>query len=319
MNIKISADSTCDLSHELIERYQIGIAPLYIVRDGESLVDGVDITPDQIYDHVSKSGSMCSTAAVSVYDYVTFFRKELETCDAVVHFHISEDMSACYQNACIAAAEVGNVYPVDSRNLSTGIGLLVLEAAESLAKGMSVEDTLARVEHLRATQLGAFVIRTLEFLRKGGRIGLVEGVVTGLVVVFLHQVRPELLEAALENKSAGVSAKKVIVTLAVVTVVVAGALSLVASSNPDGLEWAIGKTTQSEEELEPEAKYAAAAEKAGAVVDATAILPDYAFAGDEENPLGTTVSGLVGGAICVVLAGGVAWLTSAKKRRKVNA
>ena len=150
-------------------------------------------------------------------------------------------------------------------------------------------------------------------------IGLVEGVVTGLVVVFLHQVRPELLEAALENKSAGVSAKKVIVTLAVVTVVVAGALSLVASSNPDGLEWAIGKTTQSEEELEPEAKYAAAAEKAGAVVDATAILPDYAFAGDEENPLGTTVSGLVGGAICVGLAGGVAWLTSAKKRRKVNA
>ena len=109
MNIKISADSTCDLSPELVERYRIGIAPLYIVRDGESLVDGVDITPDEIYDHVAKGGSMCSTAAVSVYDYEEFFRKELESADAVVHFHISGDMSACYQHACIAAAEVGNV------------------------------------------------------------------------------------------------------------------------------------------------------------------------------------------------------------------
>ena len=135
MNIKISADSTCDLSPELIARYDIGISPLYIVRDGESLVDGVDITPDEIYAHVEKGGSMCSTAAVSVYDYVEFFRKELESADAVVHFHISGEMSACYQNACIAAAEVGNVYPVDARNLSTGIGLLVLEAAELAQKG----------------------------------------------------------------------------------------------------------------------------------------------------------------------------------------
>ncbi len=135
MNIKISADSTCDLSPELIAHYDIGISPLYIVRDGESLVDGVDITPDEIYAHVEKGGSMCSTAAVSVYDYVEFFRKELESADAVVHFHISGEMSACYQNACIAATEVGNVYPVDARNLSTGIGLLVLEAAELAQKG----------------------------------------------------------------------------------------------------------------------------------------------------------------------------------------
>ena len=95
MNIKISADSTCDLSPELIARYDIGISPLYIVRDGESLVDGVDITPDEIYAHVEAGGSMCSTAAVSVYDYEKFFRKELESADAVVHFHISGEMSAC--------------------------------------------------------------------------------------------------------------------------------------------------------------------------------------------------------------------------------
>ncbi len=170
MNIKISADSTCDLSPDLIARYDIGISPLYIVRDGESLVDGVDITPDEIYARVEAGGSMCSTAAVSVYDYVEFFRKELESADAVVHFHISGDMSACYQNACIAAAEVGNVYPVDARNLSTGIGLLVLEAAELARKGeLTAQEIQQRMNQRRELLDVSFVVEQLGYLRKGGR------------------------------------------------------------------------------------------------------------------------------------------------------
>ena len=170
MNIKISADSTCDLSPDLIARYDIGISPLYIVRDGESLVDGVDITPDEIYAHVEAGGSMCSTAAVSVYDYVEFFRKELESADAVVHFHISGDMSACYQNACIASAEVGNVYPVDARNLSTGIGLLVLEAAELARKGeLTAQEIQQRMNQRKELLDVSFVVEQLGYLRKGGR------------------------------------------------------------------------------------------------------------------------------------------------------
>ena len=170
MNIKISADSTCDLSRELVERYAIGITPLYIIRDGQSLVDGVDITPDEIYDHVAAGGSMCSTAAVSVYDYVTFFRKELESCDAVVHFHISGEMSACYQNACIAAAEVGNVYPVDARSLSTGIGLLVLEAAELAREGkLTAQEIQQRMEQRREKLNVSFLVEQLDYLCKGGR------------------------------------------------------------------------------------------------------------------------------------------------------
>ena len=170
MNIKISADSTCDLSPELIQHYDIGISPLYIVRDGESLVDGVDITPDEIYAHVEAGGSMCSTAAVSVYDYVEFFRKELESADAVVHFHISGDMSACYQNARIAAAEVGNVYPVDARNLSTGIGLLVLEAAELARAGqLTAQEIQERMNQRRELLDVSFVVEQLGYLRKGGR------------------------------------------------------------------------------------------------------------------------------------------------------
>ncbi len=170
MNIKISADSTCDLSPDLIARYDIGISPLYIVRDGESLVDGVDITPDEIYAHVEAGGSMCSTAAVSVYDYEEFFRRELESADAVVHFHISGDMSACYQNACIAAEEVGNVYPVDARNLSTGIGLLVLEAAELARKGeLTAQEIQQRMNQRRDLLDVSFVVEQLGYLRKGGR------------------------------------------------------------------------------------------------------------------------------------------------------
>ena len=170
MNIKISADSTCDLSPELLERYHVGIVPLYIVREGKSLLDGVDITPDEIYDHVAKGGSMCSTAAVSVYDYGEFFRRELESADAVVHFHISSDMSACYQNACIAANEVGNVYPVDTRNLSTGIGLLVLEAAELAQKGMfTAQEIQQQMEQRRELLDVSFLVEQLGYLRKGGR------------------------------------------------------------------------------------------------------------------------------------------------------
>ena len=207
MNIRISADSTCDLSPELIEKYDIRITPLYIVRDGQSLVDGKDITPDEIYAHVNSGGGMCSTAAVSVYDYTQFFRRQLEECDAVVHFHISGDMSACYQNACIAAQEVGNVYPVDSRSLSTGIGQLVtlafylviyrlrpvsvhitrkglhgtrgitarlyaigIQAAQLAREGkLTAQEIAHEMERRRELLDVSFLVERLDFLHKGGR------------------------------------------------------------------------------------------------------------------------------------------------------
>ena len=125
MRIKISADSTCDLSPELIETYNIGITPLYIEKGGQNCRDGMDITPQEIFDYVRSGKGVCRTAAVNVGDYTAFFEKCRENYDAVIHFNISSDFSSCYQNACTAAAEFENVYVVDSRNLSTGIALLV--------------------------------------------------------------------------------------------------------------------------------------------------------------------------------------------------
>ena len=170
MKIRICADSTCDLSPELVEKYGIEITPLYIVKDGKSYADGIEITPQDIYQHVRAGGAMCSTAAVSVADYEAFFTEQRKSCDALLHFHISSEMSSCYQNACIAAESVSGVYPVDSRNLSTGIGQLVIAAAEMAAEGkLSAEEIYRIVLEKREKLDVSFVLDTLEYLRKGGR------------------------------------------------------------------------------------------------------------------------------------------------------
>ena len=169
MRVKISADSTCDLSAQLNEKYNIGSLPLYVVRDGESLRDGIDITQEDLYEHHDKTGRLCSTAAVSVADYLAYFSEVLKEYDEIVHFTISSDMSACYQNACIAAAELGNVYPVDSQSLSTGIGQLVIEAALMAQSGSSGKEIRDEMNILRDRLDVSFVVDTLEYLYKGGR------------------------------------------------------------------------------------------------------------------------------------------------------
>ena len=157
MNIKISADSTCDLSPALREQY------------------GIDIVPEEIYEYVRKTGQLCHTAAVNVSDYITFFQTQLETHDAVIHFTISSDMSGCYQNACIAAQNFpGKVFPVDSRNLSTGIGHLVLDAADMAAEGKMTAQEIVDVLNEKKAKLDvSFVLDTLEFLKAGGRCSAV--------------------------------------------------------------------------------------------------------------------------------------------------
>ena len=169
MRIKISADSTCDLSPELIETYNIGITPLYIEKGGQNCRDGMDITPQEIFDYVRSGKGVCRTAAVNMGDYTAFFKKCRENYDAVIHFNISSDFSSCYQNACTAAAEFENVYVVESRNLSTGIALLVLDAAERAEKGEDPEEIAALMRETAKKVEASFVIDTLFYLQKGGR------------------------------------------------------------------------------------------------------------------------------------------------------
>lgn len=169
MKIKISADSTCDLPKEIIEKYNIGISPLYIVKDGVSLRDGIEISPYDIYKHVANGGAMCSTAAVNCGDYLALFNSYLEEHDAVIHFTISSSMSACCQNSRLIGESLGKVYTVDSENLTVGIGMLVIRAAELAADGLPPEEIVAAVEDMKKQLDVSFVIETLQFLYKGGR------------------------------------------------------------------------------------------------------------------------------------------------------
>ena len=167
--IRVSADSTCDLSPQLLEEYDIETLPLYVVMEGRTYQDGVDLTPDGLYQKVQASGKIGSTAAINVEEYLSFFTHMKDTCETVIHFTISSEMSSCCQNARIAAAEVGGVYVIDSRNLSTGIGLLVLRACELARQGMAAEVIVSYIENMAGRVDASFIPESLEFLKMGGR------------------------------------------------------------------------------------------------------------------------------------------------------
>lgn len=173
MKIQITADSTCDLTPALAERHHITITPLWVTCGGKTYQDGVDITPDGLYEKIRASGELSSTAAVNVQTYLDVFSQALEDHDAVIHFTISSDMSSCYQNACIAAQELGRVWVVDSRSLSTGIAHLALDACEMAQAGMEPAEICAELERRRDKLDVSFVVDTLEYLRKGGRCSAV--------------------------------------------------------------------------------------------------------------------------------------------------
>jgi len=129
----------------------------------------VEIDPDRLFEITESTGSSAATAAVNVQQYTDVFQKLLKECDEIVHFTISSAMSACYQNACIAAEELGHVYPVDSENLSTGIGHLVLDACRMAEQGMSGAEIKQIMDERKKKLDVSFVLSTLEYLRRGGR------------------------------------------------------------------------------------------------------------------------------------------------------
>lgn len=173
MRYQITSDSTCDLSPEQLEQYNIRLLPLYVSMDGKTLRDGVDVKPDDIYAHVSAGGSLPQTAAVNLADYVRAFTELSKKNDFVIHVCISLDFSCCYQNAKLAAADFDNVYVVDSRNLSTGHGLVVLEAERMAREGMEPDDIVAALHDLTGRVEASFILDRLDYMKKGGRCSAV--------------------------------------------------------------------------------------------------------------------------------------------------
>ena len=172
MKIRITADSTCDLSADLLNRYNVALFPMTVIRNGEAFKDGVDIFEKDLYEYFDKTGKLCSTAASNPSE---FFEKEIEGFDALIHISLSSGLSSCCQNAKIAAGETEkNVFVVDSQNLSTGSGHLVLDAAEMAENGLSAEEIVAKLEAETALLEVSFVINTLTYLYKGGRCSALE-------------------------------------------------------------------------------------------------------------------------------------------------
>ncbi|MCR4907082.1 MAG: DegV family protein [Clostridiales bacterium] len=171
MKVKILGDSTCDLSPELLARYDIDTVPLYVTLGGKTYRDAVDIDAKTMLGMCEKSGEIAKTAADSVGDLIDFFRPYVEAGFDIVYIGIASGFSAQVQNAEIAAKEFSGarIRIVSSENLSTGIGLLLIEAAERAAAGMDCDRIADEIEALRPKVRASFVIDTLSYLHKGGR------------------------------------------------------------------------------------------------------------------------------------------------------
>ncbi len=167
--VLIASDSTTDLGADLIERYGIRILPLGVALGERQYTDGVDITPDDIYANYEKNKTLPKTSAINLASASDFFRACTEEGYSVVFFTISAQMSSTYQNVHLAASEFENVHVVDTQNLSTGGGLLVIAAAEMARAGKGAAEIAEACRAMAPRVDASFVIDSLEFLYKGGR------------------------------------------------------------------------------------------------------------------------------------------------------
>lgn len=185
MKIKITSDSTCDLSEELVKKYGVNILPLTVIMGEKTYRDGVDIKPADIFSFVKENGILPKTSAPSTEEYTEFFTKELEGYDALIHFNISSKASSSHANAASAAKSFnGKVFAVDTLALSTGQGLLVLKACDLVDEGKTAEEIYETVNKLRPRVNTSFVPDALDYLHKGGRCSLAS--LMGAKVLKLH-------------------------------------------------------------------------------------------------------------------------------------
>jgi len=172
-NIVITSDSTTDLSPELRERYNIQVLPLGVTLGDKTYFDGVDVTPDDIYAYHDKTGTLPKTCAANVSDCIDFFKKFVDEGYEVVHINLGSALSSSHKNAVLAAEELEGVYAVDSCNLSTGIGHLVVRAGQLIEQGLSAKEVAEQVSAMAKKVHSSFVLDTLKFMAAGGRCSTV--------------------------------------------------------------------------------------------------------------------------------------------------
>ena len=168
--VLITADSTVDLSPDLVKRFDIKVLPLMItLGEDHFLDDGVSFTPLDMYRRYRQDGTLPKTSAPGLQELLDFFTPFVEQGYEIVHLDISSELSSTYSTACLAAEELEGVYVVDSRMLSTGVALLAIEGAECRDRGMGAKEIQEHLCSLTGKVSTSFVLDTLEFMWKGGR------------------------------------------------------------------------------------------------------------------------------------------------------
>ncbi len=165
----IISDSTCDIAPEMIKERDIKIIPLTVVFGDEKHRDSIDVTPDDVYAYYEESGKLAKTTAANIDEHDSFIKENVPDGKDAVYFSISSDLSASFNNLRLASMDYDNVYIIDSRNLSTGIGLQVLLAADLADQGKSAKEIYDIITSLTGNVDASFVVDTLEYLHKGGR------------------------------------------------------------------------------------------------------------------------------------------------------
>ena len=180
--VKIISDSTCDLSADLLKKYNIDVIPLFIRLSDEEYMDGINVSPDEIYEWSDANHSTPQTAACSIEQAIMTFQPYVEQGREVICFAISEAMSTTANSMRLAAEELeaeDKITIVNSASLSTGVGLLVIEAAILAQQGKSAKEIVAHIEKIRPLVRASFVVDTLTYLHRGGRCSGIAALVGG--------------------------------------------------------------------------------------------------------------------------------------------
>jgi DegV family protein with EDD domain len=183
--VKLFTDSTSDLPPEIVKQDEIAIIPLYVNFGTLSYRDGIDIKPAELYRKVKETGKLPMTSAPTVADFNAEFKKYVDNQMDILHISISSKISSSYQNACTAAEQfpAGRIKVIDSLNLSSGIGIQVLAAADCIRRGLCLAETAANVQTVVATVRSQFILDTVEYLHKGGRCSGLQMLLSSLLEI----------------------------------------------------------------------------------------------------------------------------------------
>ncbi len=180
--VKIISDSTCDLSNDLIEKYNISIIPLHIVLNDKEYKDGLEITPNEIYTWCEKNHATPKTSATGILEVMDVLKEEIKKADEIIMFSVSAKMSATYKTFDMAVEELElmeRVSVINSENLSTGVGHLVMEAAIMAKEGRSRREIVHEIEKMKGMIHASFVVDTLTYLHRGGRCSSISALAGG--------------------------------------------------------------------------------------------------------------------------------------------